>query len=198
MSSTEEVQMPFYALKDKVPRVHPRAYVHPMAVVLGDVHIHEGCYIGPGAVLRADWGGIRIARGSNIQENCVVHVRPQREVVLGEDCHVGHGAIIHGAVVEDRVLVGMGAILFDGVRVGADAIIGAGSVLPEGFVVPPRSVVAGVPARIVKEATEEILERKRRGTALYQTLPELYGQHLREIPPDELLAPEGLTESKEH
>lgn len=182
--------MPFYALKDKVPRVHPRTYVHPLAVVLGDVHILEGCYIGPGAVLRADWGGIRIERGSNVQENCVVHVRAQKVARLGEDCHVGHGAIIHGATVEDRVLVGMGAILFEGVHVGAEAIIGAGSVLPEGFVVPPRTVVGGVPARILKEASAEMLERKRQGTARYQTLPQLYGEHLREISPGELLPPD--------
>jgi phenylacetic acid degradation protein len=184
-----EANMPFYGLRDRVPRVHATAYVHPLAVVLGDVHIFERCYIGPCAVLRADWGGIRIGKGSNIQENCVVHVRPQEVARLGEDCHVGHGAIIHGAMIEDRVLVGMGAILFDGVRVGADAIVGAGSVLPEGFVVPPRAVVGGVPARILKEASDDLLERKRRGTVLYQSLPGLYGKHLREIPPEEVTPP---------
>jgi len=150
--------------------------------VVGDVHISDGCYIGPGAALRGDWGGIRVGKGSNIQENCVVHVRPKEEVRLGVDCHVGHGAIIHGAVVEDRVLVGMGAILFDGVRVGADAIIGAGAVLTEGFQVPPRAIMAGVPAKIVGEASDALLRRKRAGTALYQTLPPLYREHLREVP----------------
>ncbi len=180
--------MPFYTLQDREPRVHPGAYVHPVAVIIGDVHIQEGCYIGPGAVLRADWGGIRIGRGSNVQENCVVHVRPGEEAQLGIDCHVGHGAIIHGAKLEDRVLVGMGAILFEGVRVGADSVIGAGSVLPEGFQVPPRSLVTGVPAKIRGEVPEEILKRKRAGTAMYQTLPELYRQHLKEIPPGQVKA----------
>jgi len=183
--------MPFYALRDREPRVHPGAYVHPLAVLVGDVHIDDGCYIGPGAVLRADWGGIRVGKGSNIQENCVVHVRPGDEVRLGADCHVGHGAIIHGAVLEERVLVGMGAILFDGVLVGADSIIGAGAVLTEGFQVPPRAVVAGVPAKVVGNASDELLRRKRAGTALYQTLPPLYREHLREVPMGEVkpLAP---------
>jgi phenylacetic acid degradation protein len=183
----EVEEMPYYALGDRMPRVEKGAYIHPTAVLIGDVVVERGCYIGPGAVLRADWGGIRVGRGSNIQENCVVHVRPDQMVVLGRDCHVGHGAIIHGAHLEERVLVGMGAILFDGVHVGKDAIIGAGSLLPEGFQVPPGVVVSGVPAQIVKEATEEMLERKRRGTALYQTLPELYGRDLMEITEEEVI-----------
>jgi carbonic anhydrase/acetyltransferase-like protein (isoleucine patch superfamily) len=174
--------MPFYALKDREPRVHPEAYVHPLAVLIGDVRIAAGCYIGPGAALRADWGGIRLGAGSNVQENCVIHVRPGDLVTLGTDCHVGHGAIIHGAVVGSRVLVGMGAILFDAVVVDDEATIAAGAVLLEGFRVPRRAIVAGVPAKVVGEASEELLERKRRGTALYQTLPPLYRDHLRELP----------------
>jgi carbonic anhydrase/acetyltransferase-like protein (isoleucine patch superfamily) len=182
--------MPIYALKDREPRVHPGAYIHPKAVLIGDVHIGDGCYIGPGAVLRADWGTIRVGKGSNVQENCVVHVKPGDEVRLGVDCHVGHGAIIHGAVVEDRVLVGMGSILFDDVHVGADSVIGAGAVLPQGFQVPPGSVVAGVPAKVMGQASDELLQRKRAGTALYQTLPPLYREHLREIPAEEVKPPE--------
>jgi phenylacetic acid degradation protein len=178
--------MPFYAFGEREPRVHPRAYVHPMAVVLGDVELGENCYVGPGAVLRADWGSIRVGAGSNLQENCVVHVRPDQEVILGVDCHVGHGSIIHGALVEDRVLVGMGAILMDGVRVGMESIVGAGAVLKEGFQVPPRSIVAGVPAKVVGQVTEQLMERKKWGTALYQSLPKLYKEQLREIPPGSL------------
>lgn len=174
--------MPFYALENREPRVHPGAYVHPMAVIVGDVELGDNCYIGPGAVLRADWGAIRVGKGSNLQENSVVHVRPREEVLLGEDCHVGHGAIIHGAVLEDRVLVGMGAVLMDGVRVGMESIVGAGAVLKEGFQVPPRSIVAGVPAKVVGQVTEQLAERKRWGTALYQGLPRFYMEHLREIP----------------
>ncbi len=175
--------MPCYGIGEREPRVHPEAYVHPFAVVIGDVEIGEGCYVGAGAVLRADWGTIRIARGSNVQENCVIHVRPNEVVSLGEDCHVGHGAIIHGATLGQRILVGMGAILMDGVRVGDDAIIGAGALLTEGFEVPQATIVAGVPARIMGEVTFELKERKKIGTSLYQTLPSLYRNHLREIPP---------------
>jgi phenylacetic acid degradation protein len=178
--------MAFYALEARIPKVHSQAYVHPDAVVIGDVTVDRGCYIGPGAVLRADWGCISIKEGSNIQENCVLHARPDDAVQLEADCHVGHGAIIHGAKLEAKVLVGMGAILFDGVQVGAQAIIGAGSVLPEGFVVPPRSIVAGVPAKIIREASDEELANKAWGTALYQKLPELYSRCLREVEPQEL------------
>lgn len=181
--------MPFYALKDREPKVHPDAYVHPMAVIIGEVEIAEGCYIGPGAVLRADWGAIRIGLGTNVQENCVLHVRPEEELLVGQECHIGHGAVIHGARLGHRILVGMGAILMDWVRVGDDSIIGAGSVLKEGFEVPPKAVVAGIPARIVGEVTEDLLSRKRWGTALYQTLPRLYKEHLREISKDSLKRP---------
>ena len=177
-------RMPYYGLGEREPRVHPEAYVHPLAVVIGDVEIGEGCYVGPGAILRADWGAIRIGRGSNVQENCVIHVRPNEVVSLGEDCHVGHGAIIHGATLGHRILVGMGAVLMDEVKVGDDVIIGAGAVLTEGFQVPQATIVAGVPARIVGEVTPELKERKRRGTSLYQTLPSLYRNQLREIPPN--------------
>lgn len=174
--------MPFYALQERQPKVHPEAFVHPLAVLIGEVEIGANCYVGPGAVLRADWGAIKVGRGSNVQENCVVHVRPGQEVCLGADCHVGHGALIHGAMIEERVLVGMGAILLDGVRVGSEAIVAAGAVLTEGFQVAPRKIVAGVPAKVVGHVTEEHLERKAWGTALYQTLPPLYREHLREIP----------------
>jgi carbonic anhydrase/acetyltransferase-like protein (isoleucine patch superfamily) len=153
---------------------------------VGDVQIDSGCYIGPGAVLRGDWGGIRVGKGSNVQENCVIHVRVGDVVELGVDSHVGHGAIIHGAVLEAGVLVGMGAILFDGVRVGADSVIGAGAVLSAGLQVPPRSLVMGVPARIHGQVSDEVLEGKRRGTALYQTLPPIYRDQLREVPREEV------------
>lgn len=181
--------MPYYALKDKKPMVHPSAYVHPLAVVLGDVQIGEGCYIGPGAVLRGDWGRIRVERLSNIQENCVLHAGPDAVVQMGPECHVSHGAIIHGAILEERVHIGMGAILFDGVHVGKEAVVGAGSVLLAGFNVPPRTRVAGVPARILGEVSEELARSNRLGAALYQGLPALYRDHLREITPEDALTP---------
>jgi phenylacetic acid degradation protein len=179
--------MPYYAFKDKKPRVHPTAYVHPLAVLLGDVEIGEGCYIGPGAILRGDWGRIRVGRLSNVQENCVFHAGPDASVQMGDECHVSHGAIIHGATLEERVHIGMGAILFDGVHVGRESVVGAGSVLLGGFKVPPRMRVAGVPARILGEVSEELARSNRLGAALYQGLPALYRDHLREITPEDAL-----------
>ena len=178
--------MPFYALDGKEPKIHETAFVHPDAVVVGDVEIKGNCYIGPGAVLRADWGSIRIGTGSNIQENCVIHARPGETAFLDTDSHVGHGALIHGSTLEPRVLVGMGSILFDHVHVGYDVIIGAGSLLLEGFKVPPKTIVAGVPAKVIGEISETQLKRKEEGTALYQTLPDIYNKQLRKIPSGEV------------
>ncbi len=185
-----EKVMPYYAFKDKRPTIHPTAYVHPLAVLLGDVVIGEGCYIGPGAILRGDWGRIRVGRLSNVQENCVLHAGPDALVQMGDECHVSHGAIIHGATLEERVHIGIGAILLDGVYVGTGAVVGAGSVLLVGFKVPPRMRVAGVPARILGEVSEELARSNRLGSALYQGLPSLCRDHLREITLEEALARE--------
>ena len=161
----------FYAFNGMRPVVHPTAFVHPQANVTGDVWIGRDAYIGPGAVLRGDWGRITVKDGANVQENCIVHVFPGLDVVLEESAHIGHGAIVHGAHVGRNCLIGMNAVLMDQAVIGAESIVGALAFVPQGMDVPPRSVVVGNPARVVKQVSDEQLAWKTEGTAWYQRLP---------------------------
>lgn len=161
----------FYAFKGFYPVVHPSAFVHPQAAVTGNVVIGRDVYIGPGAALRGDWGGIVIADGCNVQENCTIHMFPGITVHLQEGAHIGHGAIIHGAQIGRNVLVGMNAVVMDEAEIGDECIIGALSFIKAGEKIPPRSLVAGNPARILKSVSDDMLAWKTQGTRLYQALP---------------------------
>lgn len=160
-----------YEFKGFIPVVHPTAYVHPQAVVTGNVIIGKDVYIGPGAALRGDWGGIVVKDGCNIQENCTIHMFPGVEVVLEEGAHIGHGAIIHGAHVGRNCLVGMNAVLMDDVELGDESIVGALAFVPANTIVEPRSLMVGNPAKKIKEVSNEMMAWKTKGTALYQALP---------------------------
>lgn len=172
------------------PVVHASAFVHPQAVVTGNVIIGRDVYIGPGAALRGDWGEIIIGDGCNVQENCTVHMFPGVTVRLMEGAHIGHGAIIHGATVGRNCLVGMNAVLMDRVVLGDGCIVGALSFLAADSVWEARKVIVGNPARAVKDVSDGMLAWKTEGTALYQALPaELYQsleacEPLREVPAD--------------
>src|SRR6478736_1891680 len=161
----------FYSFKDFVPVVHESSFVHPQAAITGNVVIGKNCYIGPCAALRADWGAIIIEDGCNVQENCVIHMFPGVTVLLKESAHIGHGAIIHGATIGRNVLVGMNAVIMDNVNIGDDCIIGALSFIKAGEQIPPRSVVVGNPAKILREADEQMITWKTEGTSIYQRLP---------------------------
>lgn len=161
----------FYAFNGIRPVVHPSAFVHPQAVVTGQVEIGRDVYIGPGAALRGDWGRIVIEDGCNVQENCTVHMFPGVTVLLKAAAHIGHGAIIHGATIGRNCLVGMNAVIMDEVELGDESIVGALSFIRQGEKIPPRSVVAGNPARIIKSVSDEMLAWKTEGTRLYQQLP---------------------------
>ena len=178
----------FYEFNGLKPIVHPSAFVHPQANVTGDVWIEEDVYIGPGAVLRGDWGRITVKKGANVQENCVVHVFPGKDVVLEPSAHIGHGAIVHGAHVGENCLVGMNAVLMDDVVVGSESIIGALAFVPQGMQIPPRSVVVGNPAQIVKDVSDEQIAWKTEGTGWYQRLPSECQKNLKACEP--LSAPE--------
>ncbi len=173
--------MALYEFEGKRPKIAASAYVHPEAVLIGGVTLGEQCYVGAGAVLRADWGDIEIGDGSNVQENCVIHVRPGDMVRLGPASHVGHGAIIHGAGLGQHVLVGMGAILHDDVFVGDGSVIGAGCVVLEGAKIPPNSLVVGVPGKVIGQVSEKQAELMWWGTRLYQALPQRCHEGLRRI-----------------
>lgn len=186
----------FYSFKGFVPVVHPSAYVHPLAAVTGNVIIGKDVYIGPGAALRGDWGGIVIEDGCNVQESCTIHMFPGVTVLLKEGAHIGHGAIIHGATVGRNVMVGMNAVLMDEVEVGDESIIGALSFVNANSKIPPRSLVVGNPYKIIKEVSDEMIAWKTKGTRLYQMLPQDCYDSLRECTPlDEMPANRPTQES---
>ncbi|HLF65743.1 MAG TPA: transferase hexapeptide repeat family protein [Saprospiraceae bacterium] len=168
-----------YSFKGFIPVVHPTAFVHPLAAVTGNVIIGKNVYIGPGAAIRGDWGGIVIEDGCNVQENCTIHMFPGIVVILRESAHIGHGAIIHGAEIGKNVLVGMNSVIMDHVVVGDESIIGAMTFVKEGEKIPPRSLVIGNPARVVREVSDEMIAWKTKGTRLYQSLPADCHQYLK-------------------
>jgi phenylacetic acid degradation protein len=162
--------MPVYSLDGLVPVVDPSAFVHPQAVLIGDVIIGPRCYVAPGASLRGDFGRIVLNAGANVQDCCVLHSFPSKDTVLEEDAHVGHGAVLHGCIVGRRALIGIGAIVMDDAVVEEEAFVGAASFVRAGFVVPRRTLVTGIPARIVRELKDAELAWKANGTREYQEL----------------------------
>lgn len=168
-----------YEFQDFIPVIHESAFVHPQAVVTGNVIIGREVYIGPGAAIRGDWGSIVIEDGCNVQENCTIHMFPGIKVLLRESAHIGHGAIIHGASIGRNVLVGMNTVIMDEVEIGDACIIGALSFIKAGEKIPPRSLVVGNPARIIREVSDEMLAWKTQGTQIYQALPRQCHESLR-------------------
>ncbi len=159
-----------FAIEDLIPVIDPTAYVHPTAVLIGDVIVGPRCYVGPAACLRGDFGRIILNEGVNVQDTCVMHGFPQTDTVIEADGHIGHGSIVHGAHIGRNVLVGMNAVVMDRSEIGESSIIGAMSFVREGTVVPPRMLVLGTPARVVRELTETEIGWKRAGTRQYQEL----------------------------
>ena len=154
------------------PTVDPTAWTAPTAVLVGDVHVAAGASIWYGAVLRSEFEPIRIGAGSNVQDNCVIHVDPGHPATLGERVSVGHGAVLHGCTVEDDVLVGMGATVLNGARIGAGSMVAAGALVLEGVDVPPGSLVAGVPGKVRRALSEEEQQVVRANAEVYVGLAE--------------------------
>ena len=180
--------MPCYSYEGLVPVVDPTAFVHPTAVLIGDVIVGAGCYVGPGASLRGDFGRIILKDGSNLQDNCVMHSFPGQDAVIEEDGHVGHGAVLHGCVVGREALIGMNAVVMDGAEIGAGSFVGAMSFVRAGMIVPPKTLVAGVPAKIVRELQDKEMSWKANGTHQYQELAKRSLATMKECDP--LPAPE--------
>ncbi len=177
-----------YEFKGFIPVIHESSFIHPQAAVTGTVIIGKDVYVGPGAAIRGDWGGIVIEDGCNVQENCTIHMFPGKDITLKAGAHIGHGAIIHGANIGANSLIGMNAVIMDDAVVGDECIVGALSFVKAGMQIANRKMVVGNPAVIIKDISDEMIEWKTKGTALYQKLPkELYEtlkavEPLREIP----------------
>lgn len=159
-----------YSYDGIVPVIDPAAFVHPDAVVIGDVIVGAGVYVGPCAVLRGDFGRIVLHPGCNVQETCVIHSFPGKDVVIGIEGHIGHGAVLHGCHIGRNAMVGMNAVVMDGAVIGENAIVAAMAFVKAGMQVPPGSLLVGSPARVARELSAEEIAWKRQGTGVYQRL----------------------------
>ncbi|MCF8482694.1 MAG: phenylacetic acid degradation protein PaaY [Rhodospirillum sp.] len=175
--------MKVYAIDGVVPVVHPEAFVHPTAVLIGDAIVGAGCYVGPGASMRGDFGRVQLEDGANLQDNCVMHGFPGALCVVRRNGHVGHGAILHGADVGEDALIGMNTVVLDNAVIGEGAIIAAQSLVKTKETVDPRSLWMGSPARRVRDLTEQELAWKKRGTEEYQELARRCLATLEEVAP---------------
>jgi len=172
-----------YEFNGFIPVIHESSFVHPQAAVTGNVIIGKNVYIGPGAAIRGDWGEISIEDGCNIQENCTIHMFPGKSMVLKAGAHIGHGAIIHGANIGLNCLIGMNAVIMDDVNLGDECIVGALCFIKSGMQIPNRKMVVGNPAMIIKDVSDEMIDWKTKGTALYQQLPKECHETLKAVEP---------------
>ena len=159
-----------YSIDGVVPVIDSAAFVHPDAVIIGDVVISSGCYVGPGASLRGDFGRIILEQGCNVQDNCTLHSLPGFDLVIGRDGHIGHGAIIHSAHIGTNAMVGMNSVIMDHAIIGESSIIAAMSFVKAGAEIPARHMAAGIPAKVVRELTDDELAVKIEATRQYQQL----------------------------
>jgi phenylacetic acid degradation protein len=159
-----------YTIDGKTPVIHPHAFVHPDAVLIGDVTVEEGCYIGPLASLRGDFGRIVVRQGSNVQDNCTLHTGPGADLIIEANGHIGHGAVVHGAHLSANVLIGMNSVVMDHVRIGDSVIVGAMSFVRSGAEIPADHLATGIPARVIRALTADELTAKVAGTRAYHEL----------------------------
>ena len=164
------MELTVYSIDGITPVVDATAFVHPSAVLIGDVIVGAGCYVGPGACLRGDFGHIEVHAGANIQDTCVLHGFPGVGTIVEEDGHIGHGVVLHGCIVRRNALVGMNAVINDNAEIGESAIVAAMAFVKARMVVPPRTLVAGIPARVVRELSNTELAWKVEGTDSYKEL----------------------------
>lgn len=175
--------MPIYALENYIPVIKANSYIHPSAEIIGDVIIEEHCFIGPGAVLRGDFGRIFVGHHSNIQDTCVLHSFPDKDCHLEPYSHIGHGAILHGCRIGQHSLVGMNAVVMDDAKLGAESFVAASSFVRSGFVCEPRSMIMGTPAKVVRQVSEQEFGWKKTGTDQYVELVQRCIDTIREVEP---------------
>jgi phenylacetic acid degradation protein len=172
-----------YSIDGISPVIDPMAFVHPDAVLIGDVIVGAGCYVGPCASLRGDFSRLILEDGCNVQDNCTLHSLPGFDLIIGRDGHIGHGAIIHSAHIGSNAMVGMNAVIMDYATIGESSIVAAMSFVKAGAKIPPKHLVAGVPARILRELTDDDLAMKIEGTRQYQELARRSLASLAEVEP---------------
>jgi carbonic anhydrase/acetyltransferase-like protein (isoleucine patch superfamily) len=160
-----------YEFEGKRPVIPSSCFIHPQAVIIGEVVLGESCYVGAGAILRGDYGKIVIGSGSNIQENSLIHSEPETIAILEENVLVGHAAVIHGpCLVKANTTVGMMSLVSTGCELGKESLLAAGSILPPGRIIPDRKVALGNPARAIKDVTEHMVMYNQIGVQLYKDL----------------------------
>jgi phenylacetic acid degradation protein len=170
-----------YSIDGITPVVHPSAFVHPSAVLIGDVIVGERAYIGPAACLRGDFGRIVVEAGANIQDTCMLHGFPGKDTVVGAEATIGHGAVLHGCVIGRGALIGMNCVVNDNAEVGEDAVVAALAFVKAEAKVPPRALVAGIPARVLRELSEQELTWKKDNMVLYQALAQRSKKTMQEV-----------------
>lgn len=163
------------------PKVHSSCFVAPTAAIIGDVEIEEGCGIWFGAVIRGDLSHIHVGAGSNVQDNCVIHNPPGLETRIGKNVSVGHGAIVHGAIIGDDVIIGMNCTLLNGCEIGEGSIVGANAMVKEGMKVPPGSIVVGVPAKVLRSGDEGLRAACRENAETYHMLRDQHRKRAHEM-----------------
>ncbi|WP_374667542.1 gamma carbonic anhydrase family protein [Acinetobacter sp.] len=185
--------MPCYAIDGVIPVVSPQAYVHPTAVLIGDVIVEAGAYIGPFAALRADFGGIHVHQNANVQDSCIIHGFPNYVTVIEEYGHIGHGAILHGCRIRRNVLIGMNSVILDEADIGENSIIGANSTVKAKAQIPANVLALGSPARVLRELSESEKAWKTLGTQQYIELTSRCINSMAEVQPLTARTPERLT-----
>ena len=178
-----------YSIDGITPVVHGSAYVHPSAVLIGDVIVGAGAYIGPSACLRGDFGRIVIEEGANLQDTCVAHGFPAKDTVVGRNANIGHGAVLHGCAIGRGALVGMNCVVNDNAEVGDDAVVAALAFVKAETRIPARSLAAGIPARVLRPLSEDEIRWKDDNAALYRHLAVRSASTMRQVEALEVLEP---------
>lgn len=182
--------MPCYEFQGVTPVVDPRSFVHPTASLIGDVIVGSGCYIGPGASLRADFGRIVVEEESSVQDCATVHVSTERDTVIRRGVTIGHGAVIHGCEIGENCLIGINAVVLDAAVLGAECLVGALSLIPHGMEVPDRRLLIGSPARIVRTLSADEITWRNDGDGEYQLLTREALVSFRQVEPLREVQPE--------
>ena len=173
--------MTVYALDDLHPQIDDDTWIAPDATVVGRVVMEQGSSVWFGAVIRAEHEEVRIGQGSNVQDNCVLHVDPGYGLTIGRDCTIGHKVMLHGCTIGDNTLIGIGSVILNGARIGRNCVIGAGSLIPENKEIPDNSLVMGAPGKVVRQIDAAMAARIARGSEHYQDNMRRFRAGLKEI-----------------